>query len=407
MPNLGPTGSQSFRSSAALLPIGLPGPRWSIPPALLAGGLVVAMGAPACGSRSTSNLGAVGQGGSAGASQDGSSPTDSSEVGQGGDANGSFEFVGGPDGGSTCAHLNVDITRIVPDVWLMVDGSGSMGAPLQGAGPSRYETLRDALIDPMAGVVWQLQGSIAFGLYEYDGCAYSPLIPGAGCLVGACPRVISVNPGLDNFNPIAMTYPPNPPGASTPTDVALAALGQRINGGVSTSNPRPPTYVILGTDGEPNLCDWHDGLPSDPQFQQNALMAVQSMAASGTKVFVVSLAGDPDTQAYLDQVAAAGGTGSPAFTPTSSGALVTALQTILGGTVSCDVKLTGKVVAGMECSGSVVLNGTSLACNAPNGWSLVDSQTIELAGTACEALRTDPTSTLSASFPCNAYSPPK
>jgi Mg-chelatase subunit ChlD len=349
------------------------------------------------------------------------SPSDASASGQGaagGDDGGAFDptgsgsFGSGQDGQagseSTCAHVNVDIARIVPDVWLMVDGSGSMADPLQAGGASKYSLLRDALVDMTTGLVPALQTSIAFGLFEYDGCAYNPAIIGPGCVAGACPRVTSVNPGIDNFTPIAMAYPPAPPGASTPTDVALAALGQRIGANASSAKPGPPTYVVLATDGEPNLCDWHDGVPSNAQFQQNALAAVQSMVASGTEVFVVSLAGsDANLEAYLNQVAAAGGTGQPAFTPMSEGDLVAALQQILGGTVSCSLSLTGMVVAGMECSGSVTLDGKPLKCDDPNGWHLKDSQTIDIVGTACDALRGKPMSTLSASFPCAAYNPPK
>jgi Mg-chelatase subunit ChlD len=364
----------------------------------------------ACGGHASSLLTSGDRASSGGSS--GTGDGDASTGNSTGD-DGSSSFVGDPDAqapnapGSTCAHVNVDIRRSVPDVWLMIDGSGSMGAPLQNA-DSRYAVLRQALVDAASGLVPQLQDSIAFGLYVYDGCAYDPSIVGPGCVAGACPRSVTVDPALRNFSAIAARYPQQPPGSSTPTDVALSALAAHIGANASSATPGAPSYVVLATDGEPNLCDWHDGVPSNPGFQQNALMAVQSMAASGTKVFAVSLAGgDAALEAYLDQLAAAGGTGQKAFTPASEADLVTALQSILGGAVSCDVTLTGTVTTGRECTGTVTLDGKAIACDDPNGWHLKDSRTIELAGASCDALRKQPSSALSATFPCDAYAPPK
>jgi hypothetical protein len=351
--------------------------------------------------------------GSSDASQQGLDPTrgdpsapgagDSGLAGTGGPSFGTGE--GGASSGETdCAHVEATLQRIVPNVWLMIDGSASMVAPLQ-AGASRFEELRTSLVDATAGLVSALQDQVAFGLYLYDGCA--PGFPGAGCFAGACPRAATVDPALHNFSAIAARYPAAPPGASTPTDVALAALGQRIGSNASTPN-RPPTYVILATDGEPNLCDWHDGIPSNDLFKANSLTAVQAMVASGTKVFAVSLAGgDAALQAYLASIAAAGGTGKPAFTPTTKDDLVQALTSILGNAVSCEVQVTGEVTAGKECMGEVTLNGKPVACNDANGWRLKDSKSIELLGASCDALRSAPTATLKATFPCDAYQSPR
>jgi hypothetical protein len=307
--------------------------------------------------------------------------------------------------GPSCAGANVTFKRIVPTVWLMVDGSGSMAAGLQAAGPSRFEVLRDALMNGTSGLVFRLQSSVAFGLYLYDGCAYDPSIVGPGCPAGACPRSTVVDPALGNYGAISAHYPQAPPGTSTPTDVALGALGKHI-GSNSSSAGASPRYVVLATDGEPNLCDWHDGIPSNPGFQQNAIDAVKAMVASGTEVFAISLAGsDTSLQAYLEQLAAAGGTGQHSFSPTTQDELASTLSNIVGGAVSCDVTLTGTVVSGQECNGQVKLNGTPLVCDGADGWRLKDAHTIELVGSSCSALRSDPAATLSASFPCDAYQP--
>src|SRR6185312_16593947 len=250
----------------------------------------------------------------------------------------------------------------------------------QGAGNSRYQALRRALMDSAGGLVARSQSTVAFGLYLYDGCAPDPSIVGAGCVAGACPRAAVVDPALGNYARIDARFPAAPPGSSTPTDVALGALAQHI-GANSSSSSTSPRYVVLATDGEPNLCDWHDGIPSNAQFRQNAIDAVKRMAAAGVEVFAISLAGDdPNLQDYLEQVAAAGGTGQHAFTPMNESDLGAALAKIVGGAVSCSVALTGSVQAGKECSGQVKLNGAALPCGGADGWRLKDAHSIELVG---------------------------
>jgi uncharacterized protein YegL len=296
----------------------------------------------------------------------------------------------------------VSFERVVPTVWLMIDASGSMNAPLQ-VGASRYQVVRDALLAPATGLVQQLESLVRFGLYLYDGCGPGAL--GIGCLPGACPRVVMVEPTLKNFAPIDTSYPVIPPGSSTPTDVALQALAQHIGATATPAQPTFPSYVVLATDGEPNICDWHDGIPSNDGFRQNAVDAVKRMVDSGTNVFAISLASDPALQAYLGRVAEAGGTGKPPFTPATNEELVAALRSILGGAVSCEIKLVGEVQQGKECAGTVTLDGAPLACNQADGWRVRDTSTIELTGKACTSLQEIPTSKLHVSFPCDVYRP--
>ena len=129
-------------------------------------------------------------------------------------------------------------------------------------------------------------------------------------------------------------------------------------------------------------------------------------AEKGIKTFVISLAdGDPGLMAHLTQVAAAGLTGAPPFTPMNKQDLVNSLTQIIGGAVGCEIVLNGKVTRGQECSGTVEVNGTALKCNDPDGWSLKDEHTIELKGQACLGFQNDPSSGLYANFPSNVFIP--
>jgi hypothetical protein len=279
----------------------------------------------------------------------------------------------------------------------MIDGSGSMGAPLQDlTGPSRWLAIHDALVGAN-GLVPRLQMAVEFGLYVYDGGPSLPGIPGP-----QCPATVIVEPALNNATAVGSTYPEFETGASTPTHFALLDLKSRIDtaGAVSSGG----TFIVLATDGMPNLCDFHDGLPSTPDTEAEAIQTVQQLANAGTQVFVISLAGDdPVLQLHLEQVAAAGGTGKPPFTPTTQDELAAALSEIVGGTASCDVQLHGRVENGRECMGTVTLDGEPLLCDAEDGYHVKDDhQSIELLGSACEVLQTASHPELKVTFPCGA-----
>jgi hypothetical protein len=215
--------------------------------------------------------------------------------------------------------------------------------------------------------------------------------------------VIEVEPVINNLSGIQAAYPALPMGASTPTNYALLELRDRIYADLDPDNPSP-TYVILATDGRPNICDFHDGVPETPETEAEAVRTVAQLADQGIKTFAISMAGDDAVlREHLEAVAEAGGTGAPVFTPTTSDGLVDALYEIISGTVTCDVALVGELTPGYECQGEVTVNGTLLECNGQDGFRVKeDLRTLELLGSACETLKRDPVAHLEANFPCNA-----
>lgn len=296
-----------------------------------------------------------------------------------------------------CASAEVHVTRVTPRVWLLVDGSGSMAAALDNslAGTSRWSVLRDALLADGTGLVSRLQGVVEFGLYVYDGGLSLPGMAGP-----QCPRAIVSEPALNNAAAMSGVYPAAQTGASTPTHYALLDLKKRID--AAGASPNGPTYVVLATDGKPNLCDFHDGIPATPDTEREAVDTVAQLSAAGTHVFVISMAGaDVDLQTHLMAVAAAGKTGTQPFTPTSQDDLAKALTQIIGATASCDVRIQGRVEVGRECTGTVTMNGAPLLCNDANGYRLKpDRQSLELLGSACNALQSAAAPIFRATFPC-------
>lgn len=309
-----------------------------------------------------------------------------------------------------CAEQNITTTRIVPTIWLVVDGSGSMVEML--GDKSRWVALREALMDPTMGVVKTLEHDVKWGMIMYDGLLNVPIaLPDGGAAMFSsppattCPRVIAVEPKKDNFADIDKVYPPDPLGGSTPTDKALLQVIAHLpNGGqVGPDVSVSPTIVVLATDGAPNdLCSMAF-IP--PNVEPMVISAVQQLAQAGNKTYVISLAGDDArlTQ-HLTQVAQAGGTGKPPFIPMNKAQLIQVFKDIIGPTAACDIKLNGKVKVGSECKGGKLdINGVELPCNDDNGWRLKDESTISITGTACKMYQDNSSATLHADFPCEIF----
>lgn len=361
----------------------------------------------------------------------------------GGNQPGVAQVMGMPVGGSgsmmaeDCGSGDFSNPRVQPVVWLVIDGSASMAEPLvpvanadptlPPTGTSRWDTLRPALMDPTAGVVKILEPLVKFGMVMYDGAlpggvpaTTSPTLPDGGPSTGMaptteCPRLAVVEPALNNFNALNMAIPPVPPGGSTPTHKAMEQVLSHLPMQVAGPDmPVDPVYVVLATDGAPNdYCadptgGGLGGLFGPPgggsaQYQQMVVSLTQQMAMRGVPVYVVSLAAnDAALSSHLAQVAQAGGTMKPPFTPQNKDQLLATFQEIIGPEALCTVKLMKGfgVMPSAACMGTVSLNGQKLECDSDNGWKLRDPKTIEVTGTACEMYKKLTNARLTANFPC-------
>lgn len=372
--------------------------------------------------------------GNSGASQPGSNDSvnglnSDNDIGAG-DNNGSTTTnLNGLDE-DVCAGANVRASRIKPRITFVVDRSGSTADAYPGS-ESKWQAMYDALMDPDGGVIAKLESVAYFGMVLFDGgemdyvVGWVCFIPGmcgdggvfsgdAGSDLGLCPRLVIVDPALNNYTAIDAQYRVSGPGGSTPTRLALEAAYNLLpdDQAVLDEDMPGPQFVVLCTDGLPNGCIDSFGLPD----QQGPIDQVTAAANRGIKTYVVGVAatvdrasgtgnqpvqGDP--QAYLEELATYGNTGYPAFSPATKEDLVAAISKIVGGAVGCKVKLNGTVVAGEECLGSVELNGEPLACNGPNGWKLASESEIELQGEACERFMNNPSAIVSAKFPCETF----
>ena len=289
------------------------------------------------------------------------------------------------DGSTVCADVYLDSHLSTPNVTLLVDQSGSMNDAFGAT--SRWTALRDSLMRVPDGFVYDLQSHVRFGLALYTS------------RTGECPLMTTVlPPALDNYDAIQAVYGPAAPIGDTPTGDAIDSI-------VTPEGPDPsidPRIIVLATDGSPDSCE----RPHSQDGQPEAIAAAQRAYAAGIRLYIISV-GDGLAADHQQAMANAGigrtSTDPPApyWVANDDAGLREALRTIIRGELSCNVTLRGRIDPAQACSGTVLLNGTPLRCDDPNGWRAVDATHVELLGTACETVTNGDAATLEARFPCD------
>jgi hypothetical protein len=283
---------------------------------------------------------------------------------------------------AACPSVSFSATSVIPSVDLIIDRSGSMDST--DISPTRFLAVEAGLVGT-TGVVTTEQAKVQFGAIMFAG----DQTPSLNLNGFTTPRALNNAPAI---NTLFQNHPPN--GGSTPTDKAITAAVADF-----ADTPPPagsPPIILLATDGEPNSCD--SGTTDDGPSET----ATQAAFAAGIRLFIVGLANL--NTSYLQTMAnlgvgAAAGSNAPFFTANNPTELDTALQTIIGGVLSCDLTLNGKVDPSTASTGTVTLDGTPLTFGTD--WTVLsDGTTLELLGNACTTLKNASDPTVTATFPC-------
>ncbi len=309
-----------------------------------------------------------------------------------GDDDGGGNSDGGDSGdadGDDCPGVEFPPAPVVPTVVLLIDQGGSMSEAFGGGASTRWDAVREALIGAADdGAVYQLAGRVAFGATLFTSID--------GSQGGECPLLRQSPPALNNARAIADLLQDNEPVDDTPTGEAVLAAAANLASGADRS------YLVLATDGTPDTCAEPDS-DQTPVGRAAAEAAVQEAYDAGVVTLVLSV-GDEAAEQHLTRVANAGqgqpldsGTATP-FSALDPAGLVDALEATIGGERSCVIDLDGPVDVERATEGSVVLN--SVALEYGTEWQLVDADTMELLGMACDTFVTSDEVTLSAEFPC-------
>lgn len=339
--------------------------------------------------------------------------------GNGGDAGGLVDGHGPGEGGVSgdgikgCNPQTFTLAQPPPpEVYLVLDRSGSMAEAGASAGATKWQELEEAV----DFVLQQFESTIRFGLLSYP-------VDSLCAVSGPQVRV-----GLNSRQEVMTRLQAETPAGGTPTVAALNNAAQSLN---DIGEAASAKYIVLASDGGPNCNFLLSATPacscthaatdhcctSYPQTcyggqtcldETRTLQVIKDLHDKlRISTFVIGLAGTAEYTGLLDAMAQAGGApkqgGATAYYPAGSKTEIQgALQAIAGSVISCVVDL--KQTPDYPDKVLVYLDGKEVPRDAgkKNGWSYTDSTLtkIELYGPACATLQDGKKHTLTATFAC-------
>jgi hypothetical protein len=320
---------------------------------------------------------------------------------------GTGSLAGGAAGGNggVCAVQTVESGRIIPDMLIVLDRSGSM----RGNGVNRW----DPSVMALKTLTSSLGSTINFGLMAYPGkstampvatqdCSTLPLFDQIACIAAEAAGGIAtldtcgagsvdVAIGPNNGAKIATALDSMAPNGATPTAVTLKAAHTALGSAIAALDETVrPKYVLLVTDGAPNCSDPQStgGRGFDNSAVDQSVAEITAMAKDGIKTYVIGYGTKNDQQlnAALNRMAVAGGTGDQQHHAIEDGmGLLTEFQKIAGAAAGCEFVLTTPPTDPRYVE--VKLDGNQINLKDANGWNISDDRRrISVTGSACSAL---------------------
>lgn len=225
--------------------------------------------------------------------------------------------------GGGCGTSEFVITRLAPNMMILLDRSGSMDNDVDGR--TRWDVAKEAV----ATVTTRFEGEIRFGLATYSSCA------AGGCSAGSVvvPIGDAVAPINDFLAPLRGRGSPS--GASpdylcdsgdpeTSTGPSLMALTSEP----TLQDPERQNAVLLVTDGQESSCGGPDGAAGASALHGLPLPV---------RTYAVGFSADTSA-AQLMAIAVAGGTDT-FHQANDAASLVSALEAIADSVASCDYRV--------------------------------------------------------------------
>jgi hypothetical protein len=283
---------------------------------------------------------------------------------------------GSSDGPTLCPGLDEQFTFATRTLQLVVEQSDAMQTMFDGA--TRWSAVEDALVDAGDGVVTQHQSTTRFGLTAYHG------------LQAGCPLLVSVPPQLDAVDEISAVFAAETPGGANPVGDTIDVVVDDL-----TADPWVgDKAIVLFFGDEPTTCMLPNPMNALDLIvtRDAAEAAVAAAFTAGFPTFVVSI--DDDIDAGFLQILANAGAGHQAGDPDATffavhddQELAAALDQILALDRPCSFTLGQALPMELVPGCTVEVNGGAVSYDDPNGWSRPDEQTVELQGSACEAIQ--------------------
>ncbi len=285
------------------------------------------------------------------------------------------------DDAANCGGMEFALTRVPPNVMLVIDRSGSMAEPISStSNTSKWQDLLAA----MAPVLSTYDGEIRFGLDLF----------GEGDDASCTPGSIAVPVGANHGALIQSTILAAVPNPSTPTAATLDVV---IQNGMLNDASRD-NLVVLATDGMPNCS----------QTVGDVTQRIQTLysATPSVKTYVIGVgSATASNPAALNSWATAGHTAkasSPRYYQSNSAAdLKTAFDAIVGGIVSCTFKMAQAAPDPTQLY--VWSGGVSVSASTTNGYTYdANGPSVTLHGPPCDLLKSTPNTKIQVVYGCPA-----
>jgi hypothetical protein len=365
------------------------------------------------GAGATSGSGS-GNGGGGGAGGAYNNPDINNPTPMGGASGMGLAGVGGGNSG-VCEVIRANADPQIPDMMIVLDRSGSMSEGRRWQ-PS---------VSAIKSVIQQLQSQIAFGLAMFPAPPADPSMvvndtlqcfsapDPQMCLdmidLQACaPGGIITPIAIDNADEISQVLDQTMPAGGTPTPETLQTLVTEFaNQSVDPDAIPPVKYILLVTDGQPT-CPVGEGMDVTPEDVNASNAAVDALTAAGVRTYVIgydtNTPGNEALAMVLDGFAQRGGTGDTQHRPVEDEAsLLAVLQSIASELVSCTYVLDNPPRDPAYVR--VLLDGTQINLDDPNGWKLTGDRTVEVQGNACAQLRSTGEHYIEVSVECSIVAP--
>jgi hypothetical protein len=329
--------------------------------------------------------GSNGSGGSS--SSTGGSSSSAGKASTGG-APGGIDIGGGTAGGEqNCGFQNFNLKREPADVLLVLDRSGSMDDPPDGA--TDTTTKWNLVVPAVTEVITGTDTSVAWGMKSY------PEGEGAECIAGSVTAKIDVEIAAVNAAAVNLAIMnTTPKGNGTPTGDAVKQAVTYMKTVMNTH----PKFLLLATDGEPSCA----GTTKDStEARAFAVQAVTDALAAGLPTYVVGVATTKTSATTaLNAMATAGGKPRADANPLATryylantkDELVMSLKTITGEVnKSCVFALNPPPPApnfiAVKVAGEPVTRDPDMGA----GWEYTSSDftSLEVFGAACDAIKSD------------------
>jgi Mg-chelatase subunit ChlD len=289
----------------------------------------------------------------------------------------------------TCGQETIDHQRLEPDVFIVLDRSGSMNEDSGTPGLTKWQAAEQALEQLATGLAAQVRLGLA-------------TFPGANTECG--PADLQLPLGEHTAAEVRAAYTGLSAGGHTPMSLALGTLRSQhwLTDPSDPDDGNRQKAVVLITDGTANCGP--SGLEDETGQGTATAQQAHALHSMGVPVYVVGFGGGVSAD-QLDQIAAQGGTDNPDdphhryFQAEGAGDLESILAGIAAQLQPCQIPLTATPPD--PTSIYVMVDGHWVARDPSNGFSYdAGADQVTLQGAACTLLQSSRSSSVQVIFGC-------